>query len=128
MPDAATLSHMKRRDFLRAGVACGASTLGTLLHRPLIGSGRTISFVVDPGDPVAASPAATWALGRLRRALDDAGFATRVLDRLEHTSPGDVCVVCEDSAAPAAAAAIGEACEPMPAGPEQLALVAARRR
>jgi len=120
---------MKRRDFLKTtGVACGASTLGALLHRPLTASERTISFVVDPGDPVASSPAATWALGRLRRALDDAGFATRVLDRLERTRPGDVCVVCGDSSSPAAAAAIEAACEPMPAGAEQLALVAARRR
>ena len=115
---AAQTAQMKRRDFLRAGVACGASTLTSLLPRPGSASTPRVSFIVDPTDCTANAGPARIALERLRRTLADAGVGTRVLERLEQAAAGDQCVVCTDIAAPAAAANISAG-----AGPERLALL-----
>ncbi len=121
---------MNRRDFiLRAGTAAaGGLVLGALGARaatagsPDRGSGRGISIVCDPRDPIASAPPARWAAEQLRLALSQRGLVVRMCDRLDEADPVDLCVV----AVGAASAAARDAGIGAPTEPEALALAPGR--
>jgi hypothetical protein len=72
--DAGLAASIDRRGLLAAGAAVGAALAGptgALAQRQPRGN---IVLIADPADPVASSPAAQWALGRLEGALRAAGY------------------------------------------------------
>ena len=69
---------MKRRDFLRAGLAGGAVLGGLPVLARQAGRG-SVALIADPEDPVVSSAPGQWAIGELRRAVAAAGLT--VLDR-----------------------------------------------
>ena len=125
---------MDRREFLlRTGSAAtggliigalggGTSALAATAGVPGSGSGRGVSIVCDPRDPVASALPARWAAEQLRLVLVQRGLAVRRCDRLDEAGPADLCVVAVGAASAAARdAAIGA-----PMEPEALALAPGR--
>ena len=115
---------MKRRDFLKAGLA-GAALARGRLGTPRYGEQPAVALIADSSDPVAAAAPARRALEELGSSLADAGAIVRTLERVEEAGPDDLCVVAAGSAAPAAAAALADSGR-APAAPESLALLEAR--
>ena len=116
--------HMKRRDFLRAGLAGAALAGGRLGLRGR--RGPSVSLVADPADPAAGAAAATWALDLLRRRLADAGVPVRTVERVAQAGEDDLCVVAGGRGSPEVAAALARAGVAAPDAPEGLALIGTR--
>ena len=115
---------MRRRDFLRAGLAAAALTRG----RFGIGQGggdQAVVLIADPEDPVASASPARWALGELRRRLSDAGVPVRALERIEQAGADDFCIVASGAGARAVRAALAGAGITVPEAPESVALLEA---
>ncbi len=116
---------MRRRDFLRAGLAGGA-VLGGL---PALSRGEraaSVALIVDPEDPVASSAAGRWAIGELRSALSGAGVA--MLDRHDlRDVPSDAaCIVAGGARSPMVQSALAGSGLTPPDVPESLVLAAAK--
>ncbi len=116
---------MKRRDFLKAGLA------GVALARARHGTPRhseqpAVALVADPADAVAAAGPSRWALEELHQSLADAGVRVHTLDRVEAAGPDELCVVAAGPATPAAAAALSDRGLRAPDAPEGLTLVEGR--
>jgi len=95
---------MNRREFLeQAGLAvggvAGAIALGGCTEQAARESGerasgpRAVTIVIHPADAVAAVPAAQWAVGKLRGALETRHVAVSTANRLEDAPAGAMCVV-----------------------------------
>jgi hypothetical protein len=110
---------MNRRDFLHAGLAGGALTLGSLRVR----GDRPVTLVRDPQDPIAATPPARWALAELERSLSRAGIPVRHGDDVAATEAGATCIVAAGAGSRVAAMALVAAGVSLPRAPESLALV-----
>src|SRR5437879_3037514 len=81
-----------------------------------------ISLVVDPGDPVASSPAVRWATEELRATLEWREFHVRQFDSVEQAPASDICIMVAGSDRPQAAAALKPAALSLSNKPECLAL------
>ena len=125
---------MNRREFLlctgtaaAGGLVLGALGGGTRALAATAGaqgtaSGRSVSIVCDPRDPIASAPPSRWAAEQLRQALAQRGIAVRRCDRLDEAGPADLCVI----AVGAVSSAVRDAGVGAPTEPEALALAPGR--
>ena len=115
---------MRRRDFLRAGLAGGAVLGGLPVLARQAGAG-SIGLIVDPEDQIASSAAGRWAIGELRRALSGAGLT--ILDRQDPRElPSDaLCIVAGGARGRLLQRALAGNGVTPPDAPEGLALAAA---
>jgi hypothetical protein len=116
---------MRRRDFLRAGLAAAALTRGRF-GIGQSGGDQAVVLIANPEDPVASAAPARWALGELRRRLSDAGVPVRALERIEQADAGDVCIIASGARTAVAALTLSGAGVAAPEAPESLALLEAR--
>jgi hypothetical protein len=115
---------MRRRDFLRAGLAAGAVLGGLPVLARRAGAG-SVALIVDPEDQIASSAAGRWAIGELREALSGAGLT--VLDRQDpREAPSDaLCIVAGGARGRLLQPALAGNGAAPPDAPEGLALAAA---
>src|SRR5438105_4677594 len=120
------VTSVDRREFLqRTGwtLAAAAMLPGCQPDHPAPQStpGRVV-IVYDPRDPVASSPPATWAMGRLRDSLNSRRVDARIVNR-GSAREDDLHVLVASRQSPLAEPALSAAGVPLPDGPESLALV-----
>src|SRR5438132_11290459 len=92
--------RINRRRFLqRTAMAAGLASSGLVAGAaPPQNQGagedkKRVALLRDPEDPVSAAPPAQWALGQLRDALANRGFAVSLRQRLEEVAPEENCVL-----------------------------------
>ena len=114
---------MRRRDFLRAGMAGGAA-LGGL--RVLAGhaGGGSVALIADPEDPVASSAPGQWAIGELRRALAAAGLTVVGRQELRDAPSTALCIVTGGARGRQVSGALAGSGVTPPDAPEGMALAA----
>jgi hypothetical protein len=115
---------MRRRDFLRAGLA-GSAVLGGLPVLARRAGDVSVALVVAHEDAVASSASGRWAIGQLRTALSSAGLTV-----LELQDPGDVppevpCIVAGAADGRLVRGALAGSKVTPPDAPEGLALAGA---
>jgi hypothetical protein len=115
---------MRRRDFLRAGLAA-AATARLRVGIARVREDQVVALVLDPDDPVAAAAPPRRALAELARRLEVTGVSVRELARIEQAGQGDFVILAGGAGMPVAAAALGGAAIAMPRSPESLALLEA---
>ena len=100
-------SSIHRRDFLkRSGAAIGAAAGAPAAAQ----SGRRVSIVIDPADPVASAPAARWAAAELARALAERHVTATEFPAIAQAPAGDPCILAAgrgNSAVPDAPESLG---------------------
>ncbi len=110
---------LDRRTFLRTAAFAG----GALACQNLaFGENRTVSLVVDPSDPVAASAPVQISSRELELSLQNAGFVVRRRAKVE-VGADDFTIIVSGSAAPTTVAELRTAKVPPPTEPESLALL-----
>jgi hypothetical protein len=115
---------MRRRDFLKAGLAGGAVLAGRpVLARPA-GDG-SVALIVAPEDAVASSAPGRWAIGEFRTALSEAGLTILDLQDPREAPSGAPCVVAGGADARLLKRALAGSGGTPPDAPEGLALAAA---
>jgi hypothetical protein len=116
---------MRRRDFLRAGLAGGAVLSGLPVLARRAGDG-SVALIVAPDDTVASSAPGQWAIGELRSALSGAGV--RILDlRDPRDAPADaLCIVAGAADGRLVQTALAGTRVTRPDAPESLALATVR--
>ncbi|MEO8483768.1 MAG: hypothetical protein ABI634_16275 [Acidobacteriota bacterium] len=117
--------HLNRRQFLQAtaGATAGMAAVATVTAQ----GPRSVAVIVDPADPIAASPPARWAAGELVRALTERGVAARIYSADAEAPASSVRVMSAGMAAPGAAAALRAAGARVDAVPEALTLCQTRQ-
>src|SRR5262245_31812142 len=63
------------------------------------GGAESVAILHDPGDAVAASPAAQWAIGQLRDALAARGWTVHLRQQLKDLSPKELGIVAGGASA-----------------------------
>jgi hypothetical protein len=101
-----------------AGVAVGVTAV-----RSLAGASRGTSIIVDPGDPIASAPPATWAVRELQSALGTKGAGAPVYPRIDAAPAGHRHVIVAGAEAPLARQMLTGAHVTMPSSAEALCLV-----
>jgi hypothetical protein len=109
---------MDRRGFLKAaGVAVGATAV-----RSLAGATRQVSIIVEPGDPIASAPPATWAVREFHSTLAARGVPVAIHSRLAAAPVASQLVVVSGAIAPGAQQILKSTNITMPSSPEALCL------
>ena len=116
---------MRRRDFVRAGLAGAALAPGGRRARSG-GGANAVVLVCDPVDHVASAPPARWALAELGEALTGAGAVVRTAERVADAGAADLCIVAAGAEASDVAAGLARADVVMPDTPEALAQLVTR--
>ncbi len=116
----------RRRDVLGAGLGAGAFALLPQSGAAGVAPPPSISFIVDPADPVAASGPVQWALGELRGALTATGAPVLVFEQVEQAPVAGLCVAVGSSQGALAASASAQMHVSIGEGPERFSLFRAR--
>jgi hypothetical protein len=122
-----------RRQFLKRALAAagGAATGGLEAGAQPSGSGvrsaAGLALVMAPGDEVASSRPAQWAVGWLRRACESRGLATRTCLRIEDVRPEELGLVVAGATMKAARQGLDPLELTALDRPESFALVPSRR-
>jgi hypothetical protein len=82
-----------------------------------------VSIIVEPGDSVADSSPAQWAIGELSEALTSRSIVVRRLKRLAQAAAGELCIVAAGPDSPMASQILAETGARIPKVPEALCLV-----
>ena len=115
------IPFIKRRDFLKsAGVAAAMVIARTGSAADSAGG---VSIVVEPGDSVAESAPAQWAISELSEALAAQSIAVRKYQHLAQTAAGDFCIVAAGAESDIAHQLLKEAGKSIPKVTEALGLV-----
>ena len=116
-------SNLSRRRFLQlSALSVGAVGVRGLETRTSSG----ISLIADPGDLVASSPPATWALRELAAAIGEHGVTARHFSKLDQTPASDLCIIAAGSRTTIAETLIKNAGKSTPSSPESLALLSTK--
>jgi hypothetical protein len=89
-------------------------------------SGRSVSIIRPPGDPVAAAAPVEWAVQELKHSLTARGVAVLFQQSIDQAAAGDLCIAVSGAAAGQATAFLEKLGVPAPTAPESLALVSAK--
>ncbi len=112
-----------RRKFLKVSALSAGALSVRMAGLAPADSPKSISLVVDPGDPVAISSAVRWATEDLRATLERRGFKVRQFDSIEQAPASGNCITVAGRDRPQAAAAIRDAGVALSHKPEGLALL-----
>ena len=112
---------LNRRHFLKtAGVAAAMVISRTGIAADSAGG---VSIVVEPGDSVAESSPAQWAISELSDALTSRSIVVHRCQRLAQAAAGDLCIVAAGPDSPMARQLLAEAGMRIPEVAESLGLV-----
>jgi hypothetical protein len=111
---------VSRRHFVKvAGItALGVSSLGISEFYA-----KGVTFILDPADPIAATPQSLWAVKELEESLTSRGISVNRYEQLVQAKAGDLCIVVADSGSSLALQLLKTAKTNIPAVSEALGLV-----
>ena len=112
-------NQLNRREFI--GVSCSLAALPWLrLNQP---TRVRVSLVVDPGDAIANSRSALWALNELEQSLVSKGIEIRKCATISEASKGDFCIFAAGARSSPAATILKRSQVVVAEKPESLGLV-----
>jgi hypothetical protein len=132
---------MNRRRFLvQTGLAGGGALVGLLADAAVPGegagdtrkggaivrSGKGVSIIRDPADPIASGGPVEWAIGQVQEALAARGVAARLHEQIDQAPSGDLCLLAAGGKLPAAREILSGLGLSLPDTPEALALARAK--
>src|SRR5258708_27714976 len=115
-----------RRGFLqKSALAMAGLAAAGSLSTDLWAAGPTgVSIVVAPGDPIAGSVPAQWAISQLQQALQGQGVTVQTFSSISQAPSGDLVLVVNSTGASIAQQILTSAGSSVPSTPEAVALIA----
>ena len=86
-------------------------------------TGKTVTIVADPGDPIATAIPSVWAAKELERMLSGQGVTVSLATSVEKAPPGELCILASGADSSVAKSILQSARAATPSGREALALV-----
>ncbi len=121
-----TNGRVSRRRFLATTAAAGAAASGLRIGaRADERAGRGVAIICDPEDAVCKSRPAQWALGELRRVLEQKRVAVRMCGRTADAQPHEFCVLAASTSSPELKIVLEKTGEKIPDAAETVALASA---
>ena len=114
---------INRREFLKKTALAGGAGM---VNGAFAASGRSVSIIRTPSDPVAAPAPVEWAVQELKRSLAARGVAVLFHQSIEQAAAGDLCILVSGAAAGQAPEILEKSGVRAATAPESLALVSGK--